>query len=333
MDTLRRIVLVVAFAIGLPICAPGQPRNVRVQVAGELQVYDTTGSICEDARHETTLRFVSLSGGLSFDGQARAIDFNCVWLGTGTLSAEEAQLELRAQFRDFVQFQPQQPLSIRAAGPAELIRIDGIRVVLYSRERNRDELRALANRAVDAGDLTRAIELFDMAIESVPDPKTLSLKADALDQADRHAEAAATWNQTLGAVSNQPTLERRFARLLPWHWATSLYRAVDASDASGRNAWLNVARVSQIALGLEEPTPTTRSQLMGTWLDSLFKAAKNEGGYSELSEAISTDEDIGRSWDSLYYEEFREQVPADISSRDHEQTIEQLKELAGVLGR
>ena len=333
MGTLTRtVVSIVALIWALPIPGLGQGHDKRVVVTGKLQVYDTTGSICEQARGETVLSFVPDSQNLSFDGQIEQFDLHCGWIARGNLYQGQARLTINAQFRDFVQFRPTEPIEIRDTDPAvPIIRRRGIRVILYGKKRFSLEVRALATEALRANDITRAIELYDVAFEHLPDPETLFLKADALEHAGRYADASSTWGQAFKIVSDDAAVGWRRAGDAPLRWTDSLYKAAKAATEPDPETWLNVAEASRIALDLQLTNPTNRARIMATWLDSLFNTAAPRGDYSRLREAILSDQNIQNSWHALFYEEFRNESRPD--SLSGEEIVQGIGELEAALGR
>lgn len=334
MGTLTRtVVSIVSLILALPIPGLGQNLNRTVVIVGRLQVYDRTKMVCNDqVRNETILSFTPSSQALSFDGQATAFDIECKWMGTGTLYQDTAGLTINAMFGDFVQDRPTEPIKIRGNNQNNSdIRLQGIRVILYERERFSLETRALANRALAAKDITRAIELYDVAFDNFADPETLFLKADALDQGGRYADAASTWNEALEIVSNNAAVAAgwRRAKDVPWRLTTSLYKA--AKDGTEPEIWLNVAEVSRKALDLQSLEPTNRSRIMATWLDSLFNAVGGRGDYSRLSKEILSDQNMQNSWHALFYEEFRDESRPD--SPSGEEIVQGIGKLESALGR
>lgn len=311
-----------------------QPESVQVEVMGELQVYDTTGLICETARDSAVLVFAPTTDNLSFDGQTNRFDSRCGWLGSGQLYGQEAALELQAEFEDFIQTRPTAPIPIRNTG-GQRIRVPGIRVILYSRARRSAELRALANLALAADDMGRAIRLFDESFASQRNPETLYQKADALDEAGRYVEAATTWNTALGVALSDPTIEWRRRDEIPWRWTDSLYRAAHLSGSSDRQRWLTVARATEGALSLEElPAPVNRPRILATWLDALFTATGSDGDYAELVSEVLRDDSVRLSWEALYYEGFRGESPPSASvGPTREELVQQVAELEQALGR
>ena len=329
----RTVVSIVALISALPIPGSGQNRDIRVVVVGTLEVYDTAGLICDQmVRDEARLSFLPDSQDLNFAGETRNFDPSCRWIGEGTLYQGEASLTINARYRDFVQSRPTEPIEIRNTDPDEtLIRRIGIRVILYEKERYSSEMRDGANRAVRENDITRAMELYDVAFENLPDPETLFLKADALDHTGRYAEAASTWSQAFEIVSDEEAVGWRRAGDVPWRWTTSLYEAAEAATEPQPESWLNVAEASRDALDLQSPDRTNRPRIMATWLDSLFNAADARGDYSRLSEAIQSDQNMQNSWHGLFYQEFRDEAPPD--SLSNEEIVQGIGELEAALGR
>lgn len=330
MGTLMRtVVSVVALILVFPI--PGLGQNTNVVVIGSLQVYNTKGPICSQIRDKAVIYFYPDSGNLSFDGQTTSFDRYCQWMGTGTLFQGEASLKVNAQLKDFVQYRPNEPIPIRSTNPNSLsIRKDGVRVILYDKERYSSEVRALANQSLSVNDITRAIELYDVAFENLPDPETLFLKADALDQVGRYADAASTWHQAFNFISDSEAVEWRRADDVPWRWTNSLYKAAEAETESKPETWLNVAEAAEKALDLQLPNLTNRSRIMAVWLDSLFKAANVPGDYSRLSAAIQSNQNLQKSWGALFYKGFRnESSPVNPSSEDILQGIGKLETALG----
>ena len=330
MGTLMRtVVSVVALILVFPI--PGLGQNTEVVVIGHLQVYNTEGPICSQIRDAAVIYFTPGSGNLSFDGQTRSFDRHCKWMGTGTLFQGEARLTVNAQLKDFVQYLPNEPIPIRSTTPSSpSIREDGVRVILYDKERFSSEVRARANQSLKANDITQAIELYDVAFENLPDPETLFLKADALDQVGRHADAASTWHQAFKFVSDSEAVGWRRAADVSWRWTNSLYKAAEAETESKPETWLNVAEAAEKALDLQLPNLTNRSRIMAVWLDSLFKAANVPGDYSRLGVAIQSNQNLQKSWDALFYKRFRnESPPVNPSSEDILQGIGKLEAALG----
>ena len=331
MGTLMRtVVSVVALILVLPI--PGQGQNRRVVVTGSLQVYNTQGPICSQIRDKAVIYFVPGSENLSFDGQTTMFDRYCQWMGTGTLFQGEASLTVNAQLKDFVQDRPNEPINIRSTDPSSLpIRKNGIRVVLYDKERFSSETRALANQALRANDITRAIELYDAAFENLPDPETLFLKADALDQAGRYADAASTWHQAFKIVSDNEAVGWQRAGVVPWRWTNSLYKAGKAATEPKPETWLNLMEAAEKALDLQLPNLKNRSRIMAVWLDSLFNAANVSGDYRRLSVAIQSNQNMQNSWHALFYEEFKDEARP--NSLPGEEIVQGIGELEAALGR
>lgn len=303
---MRTEIYIIVLLLILPIRVAGQ-QNQPVLVSGRLEISDRTGTMCSAVRDSVVISFLpdprdSLSFDLSFPTRANPLDTGCRWSSQGTLHGREANLRILASLRDLVHYPPT-GITIRRDTPG----LAGIVLNLVDSISYRDAIEYRA-RAHDEwsqkGDLAEAIRLYDLSYESVPDPRTLAYKADALDHDERYAGAAETWSRVATESANTNTeLASEAAR----RWVESLYRDAAAEDRGEQERWLRVAEGSRAALNIPLLNPQERDRIIAVWLDSLFEAAgAPNGDYAGLRDAILQDEDIRDSFDALYYGEFRE---------------------------
>ena len=296
-------------ALAFSISTSNSTADTPVEVMGHLQVFNEEQQLCNEIRGQAVLQFFPNSENLSFDAQTDRFDMSCKWKAKGALYRGTADLQIKAALRGFRQFRPRKPIEIREINSQDdFIKREGIRVILYTRDRFGREVLARAHNAVGRNEISQAIEYFDMAFENNSDPETLFLKADTLDVAQRHADAAIAWRQVVDMVTREEAVDWPRTGDVHWRLTTSLYRAAKASAESGPEKWLCVTESASEALKSPWLAATRRSEVIGIWLDCLFKAAASRGEYRKLSESVLDEAPIRDSWKASISESSRTQV-------------------------